>query len=221
MHMEFNKINELLDRYWNGESSLEEERLLREYFCGQEVLAEHEVFKPYFSFLKKEAEIETDQKFHLPGRPARRKVLNWLSVAAAILLLAVGVLLFNNDAEPALEARAKQGIDWKAYECENEADCLEELKQVLFLTSITLNKGEKKTLLSIKELKDINRKITRKKIKFMKYLGTSLLALFLTLSLSAQSDAISQYFDQYVEDERFTTVYVSPKNVPALRTNGL
>ena len=32
-----------------------------------------------------------------------------------------------------------------------------------------------------------------------------------SLGLQAQNDAISRYFDQYVEDENFTTVYVSPK----------
>ena len=30
-------------------------------------------------------------------------------------------------------------------------------------------------------------------------------------SLQAQEDAISKYFDKYVDDERFTVVYISPK----------
>ena len=46
----------------------------------------------------------------------------------------------------------------------------------------------------------------------MKYL--SLLIIFLIGSMSplhAQTDAITKYFDQYVDDERFTVVYISPK----------
>ncbi len=35
--------------------------------------------------------------------------------------------------------------------------------------------------------------------------------LSLAGSLSAQNDAISKYFNKYVEDERFTVVYISPK----------
>jgi Domain of unknown function (DUF4252) len=31
------------------------------------------------------------------------------------------------------------------------------------------------------------------------------------LSLTAQTDAISQYFNQYLDDERFTVVYITPK----------
>lgn len=40
-----------------------------------------------------------------------------------------------------------------------------------------------------------------------------LLPLFLTaaLSLSAQADAVTRFFDRYIDDERFTVVYVSPK----------
>ena len=45
----------------------------------------------------------------------------------------------------------------------------------------------------------------------MKYLSTFLISICISTALSAQGDAISAYFNQYVEDERFTTVFVSPK----------
>ena len=45
----------------------------------------------------------------------------------------------------------------------------------------------------------------------MKYLSVLIVAIFCTLQLSAQEDAISRYFNQYVDDENFTVVYVSPK----------
>ncbi len=38
-----------------------------------------------------------------------------------------------------------------------------------------------------------------------------LLLLSLPLSMHAQNDAISKYFDQYVDDENFTVVYITPK----------
>ncbi len=51
-----------------------------------------------------------------------------------------------------------------------------------------------------------------KKVK-MKYLIViiSLFAFVNTSTLSAQADAIDKYFQQYVEDERFSVVYISPK----------
>jgi Domain of unknown function (DUF4252) len=46
----------------------------------------------------------------------------------------------------------------------------------------------------------------------MKYLPLLIFVLIGFLSpLNAQTDAISKYFDQYVNDERFTVVYISPK----------
>ncbi len=45
----------------------------------------------------------------------------------------------------------------------------------------------------------------------MKYLTAIAAILFFSLQLTAQDDAISRYFDQYVDDENFTVVYVSPK----------
>ena len=46
----------------------------------------------------------------------------------------------------------------------------------------------------------------------MKYLPILIIVLTGFLSpLNAQSDAITKYFDKYVNDERFTVVYISPK----------
>ena len=46
-----------------------------------------------------------------------------------------------------------------------------------------------------------------KKMVFLAFFCTFLIPL----SIRAQEDAISKYFDQYVEDENFTVVYITPK----------
>lgn len=45
----------------------------------------------------------------------------------------------------------------------------------------------------------------------MKYLFSTIVVLLLTVSVNAQDDAISKYFDQYLDDDNFTVVYVSGK----------
>jgi len=46
----------------------------------------------------------------------------------------------------------------------------------------------------------------------MKYVSILIVAFhFMATPLLAQGDAISNYFDQYVDDEKFTMVYISPK----------
>jgi len=45
----------------------------------------------------------------------------------------------------------------------------------------------------------------------MKYLFSTIIVLLLAFSVHAQNDAISKYFDQYLDDDNFTVVYVSGK----------
>lgn len=45
----------------------------------------------------------------------------------------------------------------------------------------------------------------------MNKLFSLVVLLFLSLSVSAQDDAIDKFFEQYQDDEEFTMVYVSPK----------
>jgi len=45
----------------------------------------------------------------------------------------------------------------------------------------------------------------------MKYLSAIIIAMLFSMTAMAQNDAISTYFDQYVDDENFTVVYVSGK----------
>jgi len=43
-------INQLIEKYWNAETSLQEEAELRAYFSGNDVAPEHEQYKDLFSF---------------------------------------------------------------------------------------------------------------------------------------------------------------------------
>ncbi len=45
----------------------------------------------------------------------------------------------------------------------------------------------------------------------MKRIFLSAVIVLGAIALQAQADAISRFFNQYVEDERFTTVFISPK----------
>ena len=46
----------------------------------------------------------------------------------------------------------------------------------------------------------------------MKYISILFIAFFcFTADAQAQTDAISKYFDEYMEDDRFTVVYISQK----------
>ena len=48
--MDYKYINQLLERYWAAESTLEEEEILRAFFSQTEIPAELEQFRPLFAY---------------------------------------------------------------------------------------------------------------------------------------------------------------------------
>ena len=49
------KIDELLDKYFEGETSCEEERELRRFFTEEEVPEHLQTYRPLFAYLNREA----------------------------------------------------------------------------------------------------------------------------------------------------------------------
>ncbi len=56
--MDYKYINQLLDRYWKGETSLEEEEILRAFFSQDELPAELKPYQALFSYEMGEAKRE-------------------------------------------------------------------------------------------------------------------------------------------------------------------
>ena len=87
--MVLDKIEKLLEKYDNGETTLQEEQQLKNYFSKETVAPHLEVYKPmfmYFSQTQKEQFTKT-----IPLEPKKTYTLyKWISVAAiAILMFAV------------------------------------------------------------------------------------------------------------------------------------
>lgn len=64
-----NRINELLDKYWEAETSPEEEKELRDYFANGNVAPQHEAFRPLFGYFNQQQNIT----YTLPDPDAIRK----------------------------------------------------------------------------------------------------------------------------------------------------
>lgn len=86
--MVLNNIEQLLEKYENGETSLKEEQQLKDYF-SQETVAPHlEMYKPIFCYFL----VNHQEQFtkHVPLKTKRVFNYKWLSVAAVTVLM-VGV----------------------------------------------------------------------------------------------------------------------------------
>ena len=84
--MELAKIEELIEAYFEGNTSLEEEQILQKYFAQDVVPAHLQEYKLMFDyFAQSKAEISNQPIQVKPIKKTWNK--SWLSIAAAIILL--------------------------------------------------------------------------------------------------------------------------------------
>jgi len=94
--MDLHKIEDLLDKYFDGETSLTEEKSLQAYFAQTEVPAHLKEYKTMFAyFSSKQAEVST-QEIQVKTKKAWQ--FGRLSIAAVVLLL-ISVVWFTRPKE--------------------------------------------------------------------------------------------------------------------------
>ncbi|MBZ4037706.1 hypothetical protein K6T82_23300 [Flavobacterium sp. 17A] len=133
--MELNKIEDLLEKYFEGETSIAEENQLKEYFSSPNVAQHLEQYKPifgYFSLAK-----EQKSTYEIPLQTKKRNVA-WLSIAAsAVILLGIGTYFFvsENKDTAAVASQTELGT----YDDPEEA--LKATQKALALLSNNVNAG--------------------------------------------------------------------------------
>lgn len=91
MIMELKKIETILEKYFQGETSISEENELKNYFSSADVAQHLEQYKPIFGYFSKAKEQEFKQT--IPLQAKKRKVA-WLSIAASVIVL-LGISTFT------------------------------------------------------------------------------------------------------------------------------
>ena len=148
------QANELIERYFAGETSLEEEARLKAYFRTDTVAPELRRYAPLFRYWDEEATILA------PARPkGRRKHLyrRLLAVAAALLLL-VTVQFVHQRQAPKISTfpvAQREPVDWSRHEITDEKEALRFLKTVLKSTSENLTKAPEITIRELREMERI------------------------------------------------------------------
>lgn len=95
-------IEELLEKYFEGETTCEEERTLRRYFCSEQVPDHLSVYRPLFAYISQEAARHTHSHRFSPLHqlPYRRWTVIIGGMAAAVLLLAGTVRWLTDASQP-------------------------------------------------------------------------------------------------------------------------
>jgi hypothetical protein len=112
--MKTEEINKLLEKYFNGESSEDEELILRRHFEGENISEEFETEKKLFRYFSENANIPEpstgfeeriisafDAKISNNLIPVfRSRIITYSSIAAGLLLLFGSYFFFINRSEP-------------------------------------------------------------------------------------------------------------------------
>jgi len=93
--MELDRIEKLIEHFFEGETSIAEENELKTYFSSSNVAQHLEQYRPVFGYFS-EAQ---SQKFNatIPLKAKKRTNLAWLSIAATVvILLGIGTFMYTN-----------------------------------------------------------------------------------------------------------------------------
>lgn len=144
--MELDKVERLLERYEEGETTLAEEKQLREYFLNAEVPEHLRSYKLMFLYSAKQTEHTYEGKTE---SRSKRNWYTWTSIAA-ILVVALGIFFFN-DSTRSLNSNDLGTIS-------DEEIALQKTKETLNMVSQFMNQG-KSDLVYLKEFNNTKNKI--------------------------------------------------------------
>lgn len=125
--MELHKIESLLEKYFEGETSIAEENQLKDYFSSSDVAQHLQQYKPMFSYF---VQAKQEQSVQVLPLTTKKRNVAWLSIAASVVvLLSVGTFAYFNS----------QPEDLGTYE--NPEIAFRETQKALWLLSGNVNKG--------------------------------------------------------------------------------
>ncbi len=135
--MELYKIEELLEKYFQGETSIAEEKELTNYFSSSNVAQHLEQYQPlfgYFSLAK-----EQINPNELPELPTQKEAISkpvwWSFAASVVILLGIGMYVYTTNEAKTSVASNELGT----YDTPEEA--FRETQKALALLSGHVNTG--------------------------------------------------------------------------------
>ena len=126
-------IELLLEKYFEGETSIAEEKVLKQYFTSETVAPHLEQYRSLFGYFKSEKEEKLEQPIMLTSQ--KTTLYRWLVAASIALLLGGGFWFTQQEAPQNAVAQSELGT----YDSPEEA--FEETQKALAMVSGHLNTG--------------------------------------------------------------------------------
>ena len=98
--MEVQKIEQLIEQFLEGNTTLKEEKMLKEYFTQNEVPSHLSVYEPLFGYYKM-TKSEISKDFQFPVK--KQNYTKWFGVAASIVFITLITFFYLQDSTPKQE----------------------------------------------------------------------------------------------------------------------
>ncbi len=152
-------INQLLDKYWAGETTLEDEKVLAAYFNTDQVDEDFKPFKPLFEYFDQQRQVSVDLEDQVMERIRSKRIetkvirLTWkraLAVAASlILLVTAGISTYRYQL-----SKKDNLVMQDTFESPEEA--LEQTKAALLYLSNRMNRVADQTTKSLEKTENLD-----------------------------------------------------------------
>lgn len=130
--MALDRIEKLIDKYFEGETSIAEENELKVYFSSTNVAQHLKQYQTIFGYFSQAKEQQFTQE--IPLETKKRNVAVWMSIAASVVVLfGVGMMMYINN------TRAEQFVACSPED--NPELALQQTEKALALVSEHLNTG--------------------------------------------------------------------------------
>ncbi|MCL1933359.1 MAG: hypothetical protein FWF53_06090 [Candidatus Azobacteroides sp.] len=132
--MTIEQINRLLEKYWAGDTSLEEESALKTFFSRDSIPEDLRKYKPLFSWKTNQLQIKGNHTLTGFNKPVRIQWYSILKIAASFLLvITLGIGIYTHYQQE----KYLDKIFSETYS--NPEDALQETKNVIGKISSALN----------------------------------------------------------------------------------
>ena len=124
-------IEALLEKYWEGDTSIDEERLLKAYFASNEVDDSLRQFAPLFQVFREEQAVQFQQKTAIAAiKPQQYNWKPW-AVAASLALLLTAGWWWVAQPDPTTDTYAVQSTENPASTTQEQQQAISEAPQTV------------------------------------------------------------------------------------------
>ena len=165
--MVYDNIQTLLDKYFEGSTTVAEERQLKAYFQQQDIPADYLPYKQLFEWQVAEKEISLPSQFQdklliaIENQPKssflRRILLHPASKAAAVITLVMGMWwAYQVDSSRQVSSTTAE-INWEQYQPQTAEEALTITRNAMIMISKELNRGTAKVAKEVVKVRQLGR----------------------------------------------------------------